>query len=366
MSRFSGNVREPLLISVFVFPETALSFDLAQWDLLIRQARRAGVLARLGFFLEKKNMLTHVPLRPLNHIKSAQILINQFTHALNWEIKCIQSALQGLNGPLILLKGAAYALAGNEAAQGRIFSDVDILVEKMRILDAESALRQKGWAQAILSDYDQKYYRKWMHESPPMSHVMRQTSIDVHHNILPKTAKFCPDANKLLANIVKIPERNIWVLAPEDRVIHSATHLFHEGELEHGFRDLSDLDLLLKEFSVDENFWKKLLQRAEELNQQIPLFYALRYTSLILQTPVPEAALKVSEENISGKIKQKFMDALFLRALMPDHQSCSDQWTGFARWLLFIRSHWLKMPWYLLIPHLFHKSVMRLTGKSQH
>jgi hypothetical protein len=205
-----------------------------------------------------------------------------------------------------------------------------------------------------------------MHELPPMIHLERNTSIDVHHNILPTTSELCPDANKLLANIVKISEKNIWVLAPEDRVLHSATHLFHGGEFEHGFRDLSDLDLLLNEFLIQENFWGNLQQRAGELNQQIPLYYALRYTSLILQTPVPEEVLKASEEHTPNRIKQKFMDALFLRALMPDHQSCNDQWTGFARWLLFIRSHWLKMPWYLLIPHLFRKSIMQLTVKSHH
>ncbi len=60
------------------------------------------------------------------------------------------------------------------------------------------------------------------------------------------------------------------------------------------------------------------------------------------------------------------MDFLFLRALMPDHESCNDRWTGFARWLLFIRSHWLKMSWYQLIPHLLRKSIKRLTGQAPH
>ena len=205
-----------------------------------------------------------------------------------------------------------------------------------------------------------------MHEIPPLRHLKRQTSIDVHHNILPKTSRFCPDANKLLANIVKIPEKNVWVLAPEDRVLHSATHLFHEGEFEQGFRDLSDLDLLLKEFSAQENFWEKLLQRADELKQHIPLYYALRYTHQILQTPVPEKVLKASEQQSPNRINTKLMDALFLRALMPDHESCNDRWTGLARWLLFVRSHWLKMPVYLMVPHLLRKAFRRVLGKEQH
>jgi hypothetical protein len=60
------------------------------------------------------------------------------------------------------------------------------------------------------------------------------------------------------------------------------------------------------------------------------------------------------------------MDALFLRALMPDHESCNDRWTGLARWLLFVRSHWLKMPVYLMVPHLLRKAFRRVMGKERH
>lgn len=356
----------PLLCAVFINPGLVLELNLPQWDLLIRQARRANVLARLGFLLEEAEILGQIPMQPRLHIKSAHAHADRFYISLQWEITCIQEALKAVDVPLVLLKGTAYALTGDKAAKGRIFSDVDILVSENKLLEVETALIKAGWMTNTLDPYDQKYYRQWMHEIPPLRHLKRQTSIDVHHNILPKTSGFCPDANKLLANIVKVPGKNIWVLAPEDRVLHSATHLFHEGELENGFRDLSDLDLLLKEFSVQENFWGNLQQRAGELNQQIPLYYSLRYTRLILQTPVPEEVFKASEEHLPSIIKQKLMDALFLRALMPDHASCNDQWTGLARWLLFIRSHWLKMPWYLLIPHLFRKSVMRLTGESPH
>lgn len=337
-----------------------------QWDLLIRQARRADVLARLGGVLEEAGVSGQIPAQPRLHIKSTETYADRFYISLQWEITCILEALKTVDVRLVLLKGAAYAAAGDKAAKGRFFSDVDILVPENKLLEVETALIKSGWMTSTFDPYDQKYYRQWMHEIPPLRHLKRQTSIDVHHNILPKTSRFCPDANKLLANIVKIPGKAIWVLAPEDRVLHSATHLFYGGEFEHGFRDLSDLNLLLKEFSVEGNFWMKLIQRAGELNQQTPLFYALRYTRLILQTPVPEEVLKASVGYTPNRIKQMFMDALFLRALMPDHQSCDDQWTGLARWLLFIRSHWLKMPWYQLVPHLFRKSIMRLSGKSHH
>ena len=356
----------PLISQVMANTRQVPELNLQQWELLIRQARRANVLARLAVFFADKNNFDAIPEQPQLHLKSAQIHAERFNISLEFEINCIKKALKEIPIALIFLKGAAYYVAANQAGRGRVFSDVDILVPEEKLLEVEQALINAGWMTNTLDPYDQKYYRQWMHEIPPLRHLKRQTSIDVHHNILPKTTRFCPDANKILANIVKIPEKDVWVLAPEDRVLHSATHLFHEGEFAQGFRDLSDLDLLLKEFSTQENFWVKLLQRANELNQQIPLYYALRYTHQILQTPIPKNVLKASKQQSPNRINTRLMDALFLRALMPNHESCNDRWTGLARWLLFVRSHWLKMPVYLMVPHLLRKAFRRVLGKEQH
>jgi len=353
----------PLIISIFRNPAMAESLSLSQWDLLIRQARRAGLLARLGFLLEKQGI--NIPVQPANHFISAQVYAVQFCVSLEWEIRLIKKALKKVDIKPVFLKGSSYFIANNQAALGRVFSDVDILVARDELDLAEQALSAAGWMPSTTLDaYDQKYYREWMHEIPPLQNYQRGTAIDVHHNILPLTCRYCPDSKKLLTN--KVDFNGDWILSDIDRVIHSAVHLFHEGEFDMGLRDLSDLDLLLKEFSTQDSFWQNLLKRADELKQHNPLHYALRYTQKILQTPVPEEVLAASVKQSPGKIRQKLMDALFFRALMPDHESCNDSLTGLARWLLFVRSHWLKMPVYLMVPHLLRKSVMRLTGKAHH
>ena len=352
-----------LIIALLRNPAMAETLSVSDWDLLVRQARRAGLLARLGFLLKKQGI--DIPEQPANHFLSAQVYAEQFSVSLHWEIRLIKKALSKVAIRPIFLKGSSYAIANNQAALGRVFSDVDILVDRNELAIAEQALSAAGWMpSASLDAYDQKYYREWMHEIPPLQNHHRGTAIDVHHNILPQTCRDCPDSKKLLEN--KVDCNGDWLLADIDRVLHSAVHLFHEGEFDSGLRDLSDLDLLLKEFSSEENFWQNLLRRADELKQNIPLYYALRYTWLILQTPVPENVLAVSGKLSAGRIKQKLMDALFLRALMPDHESCNDRWTGLARWLLFVRSHWLKMPFYLLAMHLTRKAYKRITGKDPH
>ncbi|WP_404355206.1 nucleotidyltransferase family protein [Methylotuvimicrobium sp. KM1] len=357
-------VFKPLLSSVLVLPEQVLGIDLPQWDLLIRQARKANVLATLNILIEQANLYDSVPEQPRRHLISARVHAERFMISLDREIECIIKALGDIKIPVVFLKGAAYQLANDRAAHGRVFSDIDILVPEDRLPEVERALIKGGWMTTTLDAYDQKYYRQWMHEIPPMRHLKRQTTLDVHHNILPKTCRYSPDSAKLLSNCVRVADRNCWVLATEDRVLHSASHLFHEGELDHGFRDLCDLDSLIQQHSGKSGFWDKLLLRADELNQRIPLYYALRYTQAILDTPIPESVLHESEGFLKGRFHRYFMDFLYLRALMPNHASCNDRWTGLARWLLYIRSHWLRMPLYLLIPHLFRKSWLRLRGKE--
>jgi hypothetical protein len=53
------------------------------------------------------------------------------------------------------------------------------------------------------------------------------------------------------------------------------------------------------------------------------------------------------------------MAELLRLALQPQHPSCDTRRSDLARWLLYVRSHYLRMPWYLVIPHLARKTWMQ-------
>jgi hypothetical protein len=334
----------------------------------VPQARKSLLLGRLYWLLKQHEASASVPANVLRHLESGWIESTKQNRDLHWEVRKLLPAFRELDIPLLLLKGSGYAIADLLASKGRIFSDIDILVPKKDIDRVEKALMFHGWFATEKDPYNQKYYRQWMHEIPPLHHITRGSVVDLHHNILPLTAKSCPDANKLLADACPLNDYpDIKILSCHDIIIHSATHLFYDGELEHGLRDISDLDLLFREFSTQDGFWSRLISRADELNLQIPIFYGVRYTYRLLNTPVPVDVLQAFERTgFIGKWRVKLMDSLFLRALLPDHPSCADRWTGLARWLLYVRSHWLKMKWFLLIPHLLRKSYYRLSGKYTH
>jgi hypothetical protein len=200
-----------------------------------------------------------------------------------------------------------------------------------------------------------------MHEIPPMTHVRRGTTVDLHHSILPETARVKVDSGALLEGVIDIPDRpGVQVLQPVDMLLHSAAHLFQEGELDHGQRDLFDLDSLLRNFGADPGFWSALVPRARRLGLARPLHYAIRYTMMMLDTPVPPGVVNAAREGGPPSSVGWVMDFCYRRALQPIHASCDDRWTRLARLTIYLRSHWIRMPLYLLVYHLGRKALLRI------
>lgn len=356
------NKNESVLLFVLRDPSQVRAYGLKEWDLLLRQARRADLLATVSGLIHEAGCDEYIPADVHRHFDAHMTLVQANQTAIRWEVAQIYSAIEGVSEPPILLKGAAYVLAGLPVAKGRIFNDIDVLVSKVEIEKVEQALFLVGWSSGHLDTYDQKYYRTWMHELPPLQHMRRGTVVDVHHTILPETALLKPNVKKLMEAAVSISIRDdfsVRVLAPVDMVLHSATHLFHEGEFDHGLRDLFDLHRLLIQFSNDSNFWEALIVRAKEIDLVQPLFYATRYTHKILQTPVPNHVLKRLQALSSVGLLGWVMDFCYERTLVSDHATCRKRFTGLAEYLLFIRSHYLRMPLRLLIPHLLRKALKR-------
>lgn len=346
-----------LLVTVFRNPAMVRELLDGSWDLLIRQARHANLLGRLHELLDQAGELASVPQRPLNHLRSAATMAERQHLSIRCEVDILQQTLVRHGLPLILLKGAAYVIAGLPAASGRVFADIDILVPRDRLPEAESLLMQTGWVSTATDAYDQRYYRQWMHELPAMQHLFRGTALDVHHTILPPTSRHKPDPALLLEASVEIAAcPGVRVLSPCDMVLHSATHLFHEGESDNLLRDLTDLDALLREFARTESgFWQNLMARAELLGLEHPLALALYYANAVLDTPVPAEVLETVRHRINGGPGPWLRDAIYRRVLRPQHDSVADWFSPVARRLLYVRAHWLRMPPWLLAYHLAHK-----------
>ena len=355
-----------LLRSCLIQPQLIAGLSEADRDILLRQARRAGLAPRLCHVLQENGLDDVLPPAAQRHLDAALMVSRRHHEALRWEIARILEAVEETASPVVFLKGAAYVAAGLPVATGRIFSDVDILVPRNRLEAVELSLMRNGWAPMKINAYDQRYYRQWMHEIPPLEHVRRQSVIDLHHNILPPTARHHPDAALLLQESrPSALDPRARVLSPCDMVLHCATHLFHEGETDRALRDLIDFDGLLRHFSATEPaFWDQLVPRAAALDLARPLYYGLRYTTRFLETPVPEAVLHAAEIGRPAYPVRFAMDRLATQGFRPNHATSADALTPLAHFMLYVRGHWLRMPPHLLIPHLLHKALPRREEKA--
>jgi len=351
------------LLRILREPAAMPALDDGAWDLVLRQASAAGLLGRVAALAREAGIDGTLPAPVRRHLCAALTMSDQQQRAVRWELAQLAPVLAPLEGPVMLLKGAAYVAAGLPPAAGRLFSDIDLMVPRARLEAAEVLLQFDGWVSTHHSAYDQRYYRQWMHELPPMMHIQRRTVLDLHHSILPDTARIKTRPDLIIEAAQPLAQHpRFSIPCPEDLVLHSATHLFHEGEWGHGLRDLVDLDALLRHFGAAPTFWPQLLQRAAALNLGRPLFYGLRYCRQVLATPIPDDVLA----RCPGRPRRPgtaAMDALFTRAFASAHPSGRLPGTGMATAALYVRSHWLRMPAGLLVAHLLRKGWMQVRGE---
>jgi hypothetical protein len=355
-----------LVAAVLRDPTITLPWSGRQWSLLMQQARLSGLLARAwaGQQTAGAHRALLIPGPVAAHMEAAERVCRAQHAEIHREVGHLARALESLDAPVVLLKGAAYVMAGLPAATGRVFSDIDIMVPKHAIAQAEALLAMHGWMSDHHSAYYQRYYREWMHELPPMHHVQRGTVLDVHHTILPETARLRPDPRKLFQDAIPLPgHRQLCVLSPADMLLHSMTHLFMNDDMSHALRDLSDLDLLLGHFGAQPDFWDGLVDRAAALDLTRPLYYGLRYTSKVWGREAPAAVTRRLNTHAPAAPLRWLMDTIWLRVLRSPHASAAPPWQALALFALSVRGHWLRMPPLLLVRHLTIKAL-KLVPKS--
>jgi len=356
----SGYGEQPLMRFLRDPEGSCETFLSSEWEGLLRTARRANLLSRIACIVHDIGHLEQLAPKVRDHLSSALRVTESNRLSVLQEVRKVRSALAEQRVPVVILKGAAYIAGELAAAPGRLLSDIDIMVPVGQLQVAERELVAHGWMPTKFDAYDQRYYRQWMHELPPLRHLERGTNLDVHHTILPPTAALKPDVNKLWAEVVALPSyEGVFVLSPADMILHSATHLFHDGELENGLRDLVDMDALIRQSGNDGSFPEHLVQRAVELDLSRPLFYALRYCTALLGTPFPEQASILAEKNGSpDSLLVRLMDSLIVRSICAVFINETPKMTHVAKFALYVRSHYLRMPIYMLIPHLIRKQFI--------
>ena len=352
------------LLSVLRDPHRGLALDAATWNGLLECGRRHALLGRLCVLFEESGLSPKLPQTVQDVLADARLAAEANQTRQRYEVSRVLHALRGLDFPVVLLKGGAYLLAGLPAARGRFSGDPDIMVPRGRIEEDERAMIAHGWTSRVTDTYDQMYYREWSHQIPPLRHGERESELDVHHSIAPPTGPANPDIEAILADARPVAEgsyrdERLRVLCPTDMVLHSAVHLFNE-QMTMALRDLNDMRDLLDHFGRDETFWPRLVRRAARHGVERPLFYCARYCRKYLGVAIPAPAEREIAALGPNALVLAVMDRLVEAALIHAPPDRSAPRADFAGWLLFVRSHWLRMPLGMLLRHLAFKATRRV------
>ena len=347
------------LLDALADPASCAAIDAAAWDLLVRTARSARLLGTLAVRLEDAGVIGRVPQPVAGHLRAAVAESLYLRQMSLRQIAVIAGTLRPVDLPIVALKGSAYILAGLPCAAGRLPRDVDLMVERHRLDDVERALLAAGWTFSKTEEYDQRYYREWSHELPPLRAPTLPLELDLHHSILPPIGRLKPDAARLVADAVPVAGTALRVLRPVDQVLHAAVHLFQDSDCVDKLRDLVDIDSLVRDFStrLGGQFWDDLLASAAAHGLGRPLWYALAFGRAWMATPVPDAAWEAARPFGPPAPARRLMLAMTSRTLGPIHPDAepSVSYRTLAAGLEF-RALWLRMPPWTLAYHAASKA----------
>lgn len=353
------------LVSALADPRAVSAFDLATWDVVVRTARTAQLLGTLAARMEQAGLLPELPEPVRHHLRGASIESRYLRQMALVEIELVERTMRAGGIPFVLLKGASYIAADLPVATGRLLRDVDFLVPRARLPEAEAALVDAGWrADETLDEYDQRYYRRWSHQIPPLRRHGAPLEIDVHHAILPTTGRIRPDAEALLRD-ARTTGRGWMVPDPADHVVHAAVHLFQDSDCSSRLRDVVDIDSLCRHFAATQTgFWERLARRAELHGALRPVGYAVDFARGWFGTPVGRE-FDDAWKRVRGRWRSDWVIERAQRSLPPpdpDRGRDPDARRG-AHWM-FVRSMWLRMPPWLLAYHAAMKGWRGVRGRS--
>lgn len=357
-----------VLMSAVMSPAVAQAFDAPTWDLVMRTARRARLLGTLAARVASERSV--IPPERASRLLEAAAIESRFRQAkVRYLLATIAPVISGSASTVLLLKGAAYVMQSRAVAAGRMPADVDVLVPKADLQAVEWALLDAGWQYDAIDPYDDRYYRRWSHELPPMRAAGQALELDLHHAILPPYGRVRPSIAQLLHASEPIAGHPFRALCTTDQILHVAAHLFQDGDCANRLRDLVDFDSLFAEAASAggaEVVADALIQRARNFG----LTQALAYTaSFAAEWAGSEGGARVVDRlafRAAGWTVPAVI-GLAARAIPPVHPDFESERVGarLPSLLLSARSLWLRMPPHRGMQHALAKLLRRFTRTRQ-
>jgi hypothetical protein len=195
----------------------------------------------------------------------------------------------------LVLKGAATGLFYPDPAT-RMYGDLDLLVPRARLAEAERVLRRLGFS----TNYSSAWWLRHFHHLPIMATPDDAFAVELHWRV--------DDAD----GVGRLPAEELWSRAvpwllggqpvlrldPIDAILHLCRHAAVQHRAQQGLRPLCDLAHVTAGWSGDD--WSGLVERARSHGLTRAVYLMLELVTEALGPVVPEEALTTLRPSGSG------------------------------------------------------------------
>jgi hypothetical protein len=194
--------------------------------------------------------------------------------------------------PVMLLKGIHLAGFAYAEPGMRSMSDVDIMVPRERLADAEELFLEHGYGPRPRPDLAERC--SWSNHLPKLSKTGAPV-FEIHWGIERPTSPFRIDLDALWArsSTVMLEGVPVHLLSPEDLLLHLVLHTsYHHRFDRSAFKGLADIHAVILRHGADID-WQVLAARAVEWGASGFAYVTLTLAAQLLGTPIPQEILHI-------------------------------------------------------------------------
>lgn len=317
-------------------PGYAADVTLADWDEVIPFANHCELLPQLTAKLVSHESSETLPVGVQTRLQREDQINRFYEMTHTFELDELARLLGERCTRLVLLKGGAYSRSGQAWARGRRSTDVDLLVRENELDTVAETLSSNGYVtDDELTERDQRYYRRWLHELPPLKHSYRLIEIDVHFRLLPLGDPKTFPVDDLIDRSVAIPSTKYYWLDPIHRVIHACTNLAHIGEARRALRDLWDTRFLVEgEYLTCPIDWQQLGDEVRSLGLEREVSTVLLLGQELVDLTIPDDWTTEFVGKSPNQIRRSPIYRTMKHAAFPSGNQYRTTSRRFATWAL--------------------------------
>ena len=187
----------------------------------------------------------------------------------------------------IFIKGAHLMIDVYKERGLRLFTDIDILAKDFR--RTEKVLQEEGFKPYESKKIFSRYRAQRMYE------LGEKIYLDVHKNLMGRMLRnkmMNLDKKKIWKDKRKVSSGDIefYALDPVHTLLYQALHV----SIQHSFSGLIwyvDINELITKYAGQID-WREVMKLAEKYRIKRPLYYVLRFTKDMFDTPIPDDVLE--------------------------------------------------------------------------